>query len=272
MATYYDYLRDRILAAQPGDPAYLEQLIHDERNALWQQIVANPAYDEQGRLHALAGFDEAASRILAEQSTWFDRQQPRDVPNILSRAQKPSLPPQRHGTHQSGHQHGEHFPTEAPGRGRSLLRDGLLLLAGIVLGFLLGYMMSGSASGLLSSKTADNELGVIGLKDASPKSFRFIRSDPSPLEGEMEVEYASGADASNYDCTVDATFRQVLEYVRFEDSCRRVAFKFLPLTKLWDEFNYVEGYMVFSAVITSPTGAKWEGSNSVFFKINAEVS
>ncbi|WP_072395743.1 hypothetical protein [Hyphomicrobium sp. CS1GBMeth3] len=270
MATYYDYLRDRVLASQPGDPAQLEQLVHGERNALWQQVVANPAYDEQGRLHALAAFDEAASRILSEQSAWFGRQPTRDVPNILARAQKPSLPPQRPQPSQPREE--EHFRADAPRGGRPILRDALFLLAGLALGFLIGYLFSGGASGLLSSKKADNELGVVGLDDAAPKSFKFVRNGPSPLEGEVNVEYARGAEAGNYDCTVDATYRQVLEYVRFEDSCRRVAFKFLPLPKLWDEFNYVEGYMVFSAIITSPTGTKWEGSTSVFFSINGEVS
>lgn len=255
MATYYDYLRDRVLASAASNQAQLEHLIHSERNALWQQIVANPAYDEQGRLSTLAAFDEAASRILFEQSARFER-----APQERPRGGGPGplrVPPEE--------EQGE------GGRSRSLLRDLLFLLLGVALGFAAGYLAKDSLPGLRTSAAPDNDVGVLGLT-ASPRSFRFVRSGPSPLEGEITVDYASGVDTTTYDCAVEATYRQVLEYVRFEDACQKVAFKFLPLSDLWENFNYVEGYMVFSTIITSSAGKKWEGSASVYFSIDRETS
>lgn len=256
MATYYDYLRDRVLVSSGGNQAQLEHLIHSERNALWQQIVTNPAYDEQGRLRALAAFDEAASRILSEQGARFGRQ-PHD------------MAAQRAGGRTPGPQSAPH--DEAGWRTRPLLRDLLLLLIGAALGFAAGYLAKGNLPGLLSGTAADNTLGVLSLTPSTPR-FKFVRSGPSPLEGELKVDYARGTEARGYDCTVEATYRQVLEYVRFEDTCQRVAFKFLPLAELWENFNYVEGYMVFSAVISSSAGKRWEGSASVYFSINGETS
>lgn len=266
MTTYYDYLKDRVVAASAGNQAHLEHLIHSERNALWQQIVANPAYDEQGRLQALAAFDEAASRILFEQSARLEQAQ---------RAPAAAAPAKPRGIGRLRAARDDEPREEASqdaGRTRPILRDLLFLLLGAVLGFAAGYLAKGSLAPLLTSSTAvDNDLGVLGLT-APDGSFRFVRSNPSPLEGKLTVEYAPSAPSESYGCEVEATYRQVLEYVRFDDACRKVAFKFLPLPELWRSFNYVEGYMVFSATITSPAGSRWEGSASVYFSINGETS
>lgn len=261
MATYYDYLRDRVLGSSPSNQAQLEHLIHSERNALWQQIVANPAYDEQARLNTLAAFDEAAGRILSEQGAWLGRPQRDMAAGPRNGGRAPG----------GGRPNGGPHPAGPPGRTRSLLRDLLFLLLGAGLGFAAGYLAKDRLPSLLSGAEPDNALGVVGLTPSTPR-FRFVRSGPSPLEGELKVDYASGTEAGGYDCTVEATYRQVLEYVRFEDACQRVAFKFLPLSELWENFNYVEGYMVFSAVISSPAGKRWEGSASVYFSINGETS
>lgn len=240
-----------MLASSVRDAAQLEQLIHHERNALWQQIVANPAYDERGRMAALAAFDEAASYILSEQNARFGRAQP-----------QPSLDSQR----------AAYAPEAAPQRARSLGRDILFFLIGAAAGFAVAYFAGGIMSRVLSGAGAGvsttSDIGVQGL-EAAQKSFKFVKSRPSPQEGQINVEYASGTPSDSYACEVDATYRQILEYAKFDSACKTVTFKFLPLAELWANFNYLEGYMVFSATIMSPDGGKWQGSTSVYFSINA---
>lgn len=253
MTTYYDYLRDRALASSANDPAQLEHLIHVERNALWQQIVVNPAYDEHNRLRTLAAFDEAAARLLSEQGARFGR-----VPRAMA-GSAPNGGPLRAP---------QGRPRGTP-RSRSVVRDLVCLLLGAALGVSVGYFAKDALAPMLSSADpANSALGVRNLT-ASQKTFRFVRSQPSALEGELTVDYAPGTPTETYKCEVEATYAQVLEYVRFEESCQKVAFKFLPLSELWKNFNYVEGYMVFSTTITSPAGAQWQGSASVYFSINA---
>jgi hypothetical protein len=247
MNTYYDYLRDRVLAASVRDQAQLEHLVHLERNALWQTIVANPAYDEHGRMAALAAFDEAASYVLSEEGARLGRM-----------TATPSLEPS---------------PTryaprdEPPPRSRSVARDVLFFLLGAAVGFSAAYLVGGTVTRLFSSSHPASQLGIEGLA-ASQKSFKFVKSQPSPLEGEIAVNYASGTPSDSYVCEVDATYRQLLEYARFDKACKTVAFKFLPLQDLWANFNYLEGYMVFSATIMSPEGGKWQGSTSIYFSID----
>lgn len=251
MTTYYDYLRQRLQAAPATNPAQLEHLIHAERNALWQRIASNPLYDEQTRMGALAAFDEAAARVFSEHAARLDTAA-EDIPNILTRRAP---------------QHAEPA-ADQPIRPRSILRDVLFLVIGMALGFAAGYFVKAGLGPVLSSSAAapDNALGIQGLS-ASQRSFKFVRSNPSALEGEITVEYA-GSAPTGATCTVDATYRQILEYVRFNESCETVAFKFRPLPDLWQDFNYLEGYVVFTAAITSPAGARWEGSASVYFSIN----
>lgn len=250
MTTYYDYLKDRMLASSVRDAAQLEQLIHHERNALWQQIVANPAYDERSRMATLAAFDEAASFILSEQNGRFGRAQP-----------QPSLEPQRAA-----------YAPEEPSRARSIRRDILFFLIGAAVGVAVAYAAGGAVTRMLSSADAGagvaSEIGVQGF-EPTQKSFKFVKSQPSPLEGAIDVVYASGTPSDSYACEVEATYRQILEYAKFDSACKTVTFKFLPLSELWANFNYLEGYMVFSATIKSPDGGKWQGSTSVFFSINA---
>lgn len=247
MTTYYDYLQDRIQASSVRDAAQLEQLIHHERNALWQQIVANPAYDERGRMAALAAFDEAASYILSEQNARFGRPQ-----------LQPSLEPQR----------AAHAPEDAPSRTRSIGRDVLFFLIGAVTGLAVAYFTGGIVSRAVSGGGTAGNVGVQGL-EPSQKSFKFVKSQPSPLEGTISVAYASGIPSDDYACEVDASYRQILEYAKFDSACKTVTFKFLPLQELWSNFNYLEGYMVFSATIMSPEGGKWQGSTSVYFSIDS---
>jgi hypothetical protein len=249
MNTYYDYLQDRILASSVRAPDELEHLIHLERNALWQQIVANPVYDERGRMAALAAFDEAASYILSEQTTRFGRAAARPAPAALE-----SEPMHRHA------------PQNESARPRSLARDALFFLIGAAVGVAIAYFAAGVMPRLFSGGPAP----VLGVESfaASQKSFKFLKSQPSPLEGEIGVEYASGTASESYVCEVDATYKQLLEYARFDRGCKTVAFKFLPLPDLWANFNYLEGYMVFSATIMSPEGGKWQGSASVYFSID----
>jgi len=247
MTTYYDYLQDRIQASSVRDAAQLEQLIHHERNALWQQIVANPAYDERGRMTALAAFDEAASYILSEQNARFARPQ-----------LQPSLEPQR----------AAHAPEEPPPRTRSIGRDIVIFLIGAAVGFAVAYVAGGIVSHARSGGDTAANVGVQSFEPAQ-KSFKFVKSQPSPLEGEISVAYASGAPSDTYACEVDASYRQVLEYAKFDSACKTVTFKFRPLQDLWSNFNYLEGYMVFSATIKSPEGGKWQGSTSVYFSIDA---
>jgi hypothetical protein len=111
------------------------------------------------------------------------------------------------------------------------------------------------------------EQGVANLTP-SQKAFKFIRSQPSLLEGEVAVEYPPDTAPGTYVCEVDATYRQILEYAKFDEACKTVAFKFLPLSELWANFNYLEGYMVFSTTIMSPAGGKWQGSASIYFSID----
>lgn len=249
MNTYYDYLKDRVLASSVRNPAELEHLIHGERNALWQQLVTNPAYDERSRMATLAAFDEAASFLLSEQHTRFGRSPARPTPSL-----EPSP--------------AHHAPAREPARPRSITRDILFFLIGAAVGFATAYFAGAKVTALLSRGGATaSELGIEGLA-ASQKSFKFVRSEPSPLEGAIDVEYATGAPSERYVCEIEATYKQLLEYARFDEACKTVAFKFLPLSDLWANFNYLEGYMVFSATIVSPEGGKWQGSASVYFSID----
>lgn len=259
MTTYYDYLRDRVLASAVSSQAQLEHLIHAERNAFWQQICLNPAYDEQARMGALAAFDEQASRILSEHAGRFGRLQHGPAEPVTGSAHR-------------GGAAAAHSPTpeREPVRSRGFSRDLFFLLLGLLLGVLLGVaatyfgraVLVGSASGAGEA----GALGITGLA-ASKSSFKFVRSNPSEPEGEIEVAYAGGVP-SGLTCTVEASYRQILEYVKFDSGCRKVSFKFLPAADLWANWNYLEGYMVFSTTISSASGAKWDGSASVYFSIN----
>ena len=274
MTVYYDYLRSRLQASPVANPAQLEQVITAERNALWQQMIANPAYDERTRMSALAQFDEAATRILSEQNTangnGFGRN-PGPGPNIDSVTGNPSGagfgPMPSFGPSRS-EVVDEDYSDQAPSRLRSLLRDGLIFLVGAVVGFVLAYVLLGSSPTRTSGNgSTQSELGVAAITP-SQKSFKFVRSQPSALEGQVIVEYASGTPSDSYACEVEATYRQVLEYVNFDKSCRTISFKFRPLSELWENFNYVQGYMVFTTTIMSPSDGKWQGSASVYFSID----
>jgi hypothetical protein len=247
MTTYYDYLRDRVAASSVRDAAQLDQLIHLERNALWQQLIANPVYDERGRMAALAAFDEAASYILSEQNARFGRHPAR--PAVL----EPD--PAAHRA-----------PAREPPPARSLVRDGLVFLAGIAVGIAIAY-----AAGSIFTQARSGAEENVGVRsfEPQPKSFKFVKSEPSPLEGAIAVAYAPGTPSETFACEVEASYRQLLEYVKFDETCKTVAFRFLPLPELWQSFNYLQGYMVFSATITAPGGDKWQGSASVYFSIDA---
>lgn len=252
MTTYYDYLRDRISASPVVNPAQLEQMLHAERNALWQQMIANPAYDEPTRMSALAAFDEAANRIFSEQASRGGRAA---AGQPLNASRRESPDPR----------------SDEPARARSWGRDILMLLLGMMLGFAIAYFAMTPLLRMLSAGGAPvNELGVAGLTP-SKKSYKFVRSEPSGLEGELTVDYAPGTPSDTFACEVDATYRQVLEYVNVDKSCSKVAFKFLPLSDLWANFNYVQGYMVFTTTIMSPAGGKWQGSASVYFSIDGST-
>ena len=251
MSTYYDYLKERIRTSSVRDAAQLEELIHFERNGLWQQLVANPAYDERGRMTALAAFDEAASYILSEQNGRFGGpQQP-----------SPSIDPQQRTAYAPEPQRDE------PPRPRSMQRDILFFLLGAAVGFAVAYFAGGWIARTISGGATAAAIDIQGLEPAQ-KSFKFVRSQPSPLEGEINVAYASGARSDTYACEIDATYKQVLEYAKFDEGCKTVTFKFRPLSELWADFNYLEGYMVFSATISAPGGGRWQGSTSVFFSID----
>lgn len=251
MTTYYDYLRDRIQAAPPVSQAQLEQLIHAERNALWQQMIANPVYDERSRMTALSAFDEAASHIFSEQHARFGRNP------------EPTL---NAATHERERERPQAEATEPP-RTRSLTRDLFFLLLGAALGFAAAYFAREPLSRMLAGGGSAMALGVTGLTP-SQKSYKFVRSQPSTLEGELTVNYASGTPPDTYACEVEATYRQILEYVKIDKDCGKVAFKFLPLRDLWANFNYLEGYMVFTTTVMSSSGGKWQGSASVYFSID----
>jgi hypothetical protein len=269
MTTYYDYIRERVLVASVGDQAQLEHVIHVERSIFWQRLVTNPAYDERGRLAALAQFDEAAGAVFTEQAARFNRQPHNGFSNNGPLQSGPvhsgalaGAAAQQNGRLQGATQ----VSPREPRRRRSVLRDVVFLLLGVVIGFVAAYFAQDGLARVFTSASAAP--AVQGLT-ASQKSFKLIRSRPSPLEGEVAVDYAGGARPEDYKCEVDATNKQVLEYVRFDSACKTVSFKFLPLPTLWDNFNYLEGYMVFSTTITSSSGKTWEGSASVYFKIDA---
>ncbi len=280
MTTYTDYLRDRVLAASVSDQGQLEHLIHAERNIFWQRLVANPAYDERGRLSALAAFDEAAGVVFAEQTARFSRTLSHGSLNSGPPGNGPSRhlhphngPLQGLGAGQSLRPHAatpasepETFSEPEPGRRRSFLRDLVFLLIGILIGFVVAYFVLGGLTRVLAGGSTATP-AVEGLT-ASQKSFKFVKSNPSDLAGEVKVDYANGARPKGFQCKVEATNKQILEYVRFDSACQTVSFKFLPLPTLWDNFNYLEGYMVFSTTITSAAGKSWEGSASVYFKID----
>lgn len=256
MSTYYDYLKERVRTSSVRDQAELEHLVHLERNALWQQLVSNPAYDERGRMSALAAFDEAASYILSEQSARLGRPVGRPAPSLdpgpAHRAPGPE----------------PHAPERGPSPPRSIVRDVVFLLIGMAIGFAIAYFAGSTITRLLAAGGPAPALGVEGLA-ASQKSFKFVKSEPSPLEGRIGVEYASGAPSESFVCEVDATYKQLLEYAKFDKACKTVAFKFRPLSDLWANFNYLEGYMMFTATIMSPEGGKWQGSTSVYFSIDS---
>ncbi len=276
MTAYYDYLRSRLQTSPVANPAQLEQVITAERNALWQQMIANPSYDERTRMSALAQFDEAATRILSEQNTanghGFGRNpDPGPSQNIRPAVGNPSGagfgPMPSFGPSRS-EAVDEDYSDHAPSRFRALLRDGVIFLVGGLVGFAIAYFLLGSSpSRTSSSGSTQGELGVTAVTP-SQKSFKFERSKPSALEGQVIVEYASGTPSDSYACEVEATYRQVLEYVKFDKSCRTISFKFRPLPELWENFNYVQGYMVFTPTIMSPSGGKWQGSASVYFSID----
>lgn len=263
MTTYYDYLRHRVETTPVSSQAQLEHLIEAERNAAWQRIASNPLYDEPSRMAALAAFDEAAAHILSERTAW-QTQGLRADQNGVTRAAQHAEPNARFDPGQridpSPH-------VEPRARPRSALRAILYVLLGAALGFAAGYLSKDSIAPMLSSVPADETPEVLGLT-AEQKSFKFVRSGPSALEGELKVDFAPGANTADYTCKVEATYRQILEYVRFDEACKAVTFKFLPLTELWKNFNYLEGYVVFTAGITSSAGGQWEGSTSVYFSIN----
>jgi hypothetical protein len=271
MTTYYDYLRDRVLAASVGDQVQLEHLIHAERNTLWQRMVASPAYDERSRLSALAAFDEAASAIFSEQVARFSRgaqpyaAQPHGgFPNI---AQPNGGQARNLGAGQNRRSQDVTDDDQfEPPRGRSRLRDLVFLLVGAAIGFIAAYFTQDVVARVLAGTSAAP--AVAGLT-ASQKSYKLIRSQPSTLEGEIAVDYTGNPKPVGYTCEVEATNKQILEYVKFDSACKTVSFKFLPLPTLWDNFNYLEGYLVFSTTITSKSGKAWEGSASVYFKIDA---
>ena len=259
MTTYYDYLRDRVLASAATNQAQPEHLIHAERNAFWQQICMNTGYDEHARMGALAAFDEQASRILSEHAGRFGRPQPAPV--------EPAAAISHHGGGAVAH---GGVRERLPARSRALSRDLFFLLVGLVLGVMLGvaaaYFGRAVLVGSAASAGGGGALGITGLT-ASKSSFKFVRSNPSEPEGEIEVAYADGAPRG-LTCTVEASYRQVLEYVKFDSGCRKVSFKFLPAADLWANWNYLEGYMVFSTTISSASGGHWEGSASVYFSVN----
>jgi hypothetical protein len=137
-----------------------------------------------------------------------------------------------------------------------------------VLGLALAYFGRGMIDATLGSAGIGSEQRGPRLV-ASVASFKFGPSSPPAQEGELTVEY--GASASTpAQCEVEASYRQLLEYVRFDQQCRTVSFKFLPLADLMQNFNYLQGYMVFTTTIKSAGGA-WKGTASVYFSIDASA-
>lgn len=251
--TYYAYLRDRMAGAPGLSLVQLGQLVEAERNALWQAMIANPAYDERARMGALAAFDEAAGRLLSEQESRL--------------AAGPAVRPtaaQQHGGRAPRGTRAEPAPHGAPAR--SWRRDAAFLLIGLVVGVALAYLGGAllQGAGLGARRGAATEPALV----PSPSSFKFARSSPSEQAGEIKVERGGGAAGSQ--CDVEVTYRQLLEYVRFDRECRTVTFKFRPLPELLENFNYLEGYMVFTATITT-AGNAWKGTSSVYFSIDASA-
>jgi hypothetical protein len=244
MTTYYDYLRDKIATAPQLDRMHLEHLVDAERNALWQMLVSNPAYDERSRMGALAAFDEAAGRIFSESE-------------------------RRAGNGSTGRpvaiQQGVHRGESRGTAGRSWTRDLLFLVMGALLGFAAAYFGGTWVERTIGSLGLGQASGVPRLV-ASNGTYKFSRSNPPALTGEIAVE--NGPDASQ--CAVEATYRQLLEYVRFEPGCRTVSFKFRPLPDLFENFNYLQGYMIFTTTIGS-AGKSWKGTASVYFSIDASA-
>lgn len=248
--TYYAYLKDRVAAASLSSRAQLEQMIDAERNAFWQMLIQNPAYDERARMGALAQFDEAAGQILSEGERRF-------------------------GAGPAAVRTGKGKPAGIQARGaepkarRSWLRDLLFLLVGIAIGLAFAYFGGGLFEASLRSSGLANGSRVPQLV-ASVSSYKFGRSSPeSQREGEISVKYARGA-ADPAKCEVEATYNQLLEYVRFDQACTTISYKFLPVADLIQNFNYLQGYMVFTTTITSAAGA-WKGTASVYFSIDASA-
>lgn len=251
--TYYAYLRDRMAGAPGLGLAQLEQLVDAERNALWQALITNPSYDERARMGALAAFDEAAGRLLSEQES------------RLAAAPAGGRPAAalQHGGSGRGARRAEPEAHGAPLR--SWRRDAAFLLIGLVVGLALAYL--GGAL-LQAGPGGRSSAGAEPSLVPSTSSFKFARSSPGEQAGEIKVEH--GGDAAGAQCEVEATYRQLLEYVRFDPECRTVSFKFRPLPELLENFNYLQGYMVFTATITT-AGNAWKGTSSVYFSIDASA-
>lgn len=248
--TYYAYLRDRMAGAPGLSLVQLGQFVDAERNALWQAMIANPAYDERARMGALAAFDEAAGRLLSEQESRF----------AAGPAVRPAAAPQ-HGGRARGAQ-AEPAPHGASAR--SWRRDATFLLIGLVVGLALAYLGAALLHAGPGGRSGAAEPALV----PSTSSFKFVRSSPSEQAGEIKVERGGGAAGSQ--CEVEVTYRQLLEYVRFDAECRTVTFKFRPLPELLENFNYLQGYMVFTATITT-AGNAWKGTSSVYFSIDASA-
>lgn len=253
MSSYYAYLKDRVAAAGVSHRAHLDQLVETERNVLWQMMMANPAYDERTRLAALAAFDDAAARISVE----------------LERRAAPSTATPQRGPATHGQVHRAQPDRVLPARPRrSWARDLALLLVGILIGAAGAYFAG--------AYFQDTRFGIGGTSDsrgtklvASTNSFKFASSSPREQSGEITVEYARGASRAT-GCDVEATYRQLLEYVRFDADCRTVSFKFVPLADLLANYNYLQGYIVFTATINT-AGSAWKGTASVYFSVDASA-
>lgn len=254
MTSYYAYLRDKVAAAAVTGPDQLQQLVEAERNAFWQMLVTNPAYDERSRMGALAAFDEAASQVMSESERRFGGA--RAVP-------QPGRGPSPGATRRVA----EYDRGNEP-RARSWGRDAVFLLIGLLLGLVVAYF----GRGLIDASLKGVGMGSISRGPhlvASVSSFKFGRSSPSEQEGEITVENGSGA-GSPVKCEVEATYRQLLEYVRFDSDCTTISYKFVPLSELIQNFNYLQGYIVFTATISS-AGRAWKGTASVYFSVDASA-
>lgn len=248
MTTYYDYLRDRIAAAPGLDRARLEHLMQAERNGLWQMLIANPAYDERGRMGALAAFDEAATRIFYEADL------------------RAAGPPVGHPNGGVPMQRAQPDAVRSPRQPRSWTRDTMLVLAGVVLGLAAAYFGRDLVGRALQVSGVGGELAVEGLAP-SVRSFKFVRSSPAQQDGAIDVQYKLGSPAASV-CSVEMSNQEIVEYVKFDDGCRTISFKFLPLETLLTDFNYLQGYMVFTATV-SAAGQTWKGTASIYFSVDA---